>query len=100
MYIAERDAAKREDAIFDEIHTLTVEVANSYADPEALPKALPRLEDALRRLQRERAETVLDLNETGAQCAAAREALRSRGLIQAGTSRPLHVDRLSCLRRN
>jgi hypothetical protein len=56
-YLAERDAAEREDPIFAEIHGLTVEVANSYAHSEALEDALSRLENALRRLQKERAET-------------------------------------------
>jgi len=66
VYLAERDAAWREDPIFEEIHTLTVEVANGYVDPGAVRKALPRLEDALKRLQVERAETHRDLNSVRA----------------------------------
>jgi hypothetical protein len=81
VYLAERDAAKREDPIFEEIHELTVEVANSHADPGAWEAALPRLENALRRLQKERAETHRDLSSTRAGRAWARVELRSRGVI-------------------
>ena len=75
VYLAERDAAEREDPILAEIHELTVEVANSYAHSGALEAAIPRLENALRRLQKERAETDRDLSSTRAE-------LRSRGIIE------------------
>jgi hypothetical protein len=81
VYLAERDAAEREEPIFAEIHGLTVEVANSHAHP-ALEDALPRLENALRRLQKERAETHRDLSSTRAGCARARVELRSRGVFE------------------
>jgi hypothetical protein len=57
-----------------------VEVANSYADSEAVANALPRLEDALRRLQTERAETHRDLSDEYARLACAKEALKARGI--------------------
>ena len=82
VYLAERDAAEREDPIFEEIHGLAVEVANSHSHPGALEAALPRLENALRRLQKEREETHRDLNSTRAVCARARVELRSRGIME------------------
>ena len=82
VYLAERDAAEREDPIFEEIEKIIVQVANSYGDPEGVAKALPRLEDALKRLQSERAETHRDLDEVRAGMAAAREALTARGIDQ------------------
>jgi chromosome segregation ATPase len=67
--------------IFDEIHKLTVEVANSYSDPEAIGNALPRLEDALKRLQTERAETHRDLKQSQEAAEAAKEKLeKERGI--------------------
>jgi predicted nucleic acid-binding Zn-ribbon protein len=66
----------------EEIEEITVEVANSHADPEAMAKAMPRLEHALKRLQTERAETHRDLDEIRTGMAAARDALRARGVGQ------------------
>jgi hypothetical protein len=86
VYLAKRDAEQREGPIFEEIETITVEVANNHTDPEAVAKALPRLEHALKRLQSERSETHCDLDEARVGMAAARKELRARGLVH----RPFH----------